>query len=674
MNEPVHTNSLINESSPYLLQHAHNPVNWVSWSPAVFERAKEENKLVLISIGYSACHWCHVMEHESFEDAVVAEVMNRNFICVKIDREEHPHVDSLYMTAVQLMQKQGGWPLNCFTLPDGRPVYGGTYFPKTAWIDILNSLAELYKNEPAKVLDYGQRITEVIRSNDVPQSDAKAPAFYSGMLSGQVDHWTAAFDHVNGGPNRAPKFPLPTNYRFLLHYGHLMRRPLILDHVHLTRRKMDEGGIYDQIGGGFARYSVDELWKVPHFEKMLYDNAQLVSLYCEAFRQSGDRLYKKVAEETLEFIANELTNPAGGFYAALDADSEGVEGKYYVWTAADLKKLLDDKEFSVVENHFNINKKGYWEHDNYILLRSGETNEAESLGLSESQFESTLSSAKKKLLDERAKRVKPALDDKILLSWNALAIKAYADAARTFGKPEYLEIAVNAMTFIEQQFTTPDGGVYHTHKNGVSRITGLLEDYALLIDAYLALYQGNFEESNLEKARKLTAFVIENFSDEEGIFFLFNHKDDDELIARKKEISDNVIPSGNSLMAENLFTLGNYYYHREWTERSAAMLQSVWPLASGYLPGYSNWASLALKLTEPFHEVAITGKDAADWAQMEAFTQYHPNALFAVSRGDSELPMLKGKYSGQQTQAHVCHNKFCEKPFTSFEELREGLK
>lgn len=672
---PKYTNALINESSPYLLQHAHNPVNWRAWDPAVFEEAKSQNKLVIISIGYSACHWCHVMEHESFEDPAVAEIMNREFICIKIDREEHPHIDSLYMTAVQLMNKQGGWPLNCFTLPDGRPVYGGTYFPKAAWSDVLKQLAELYKREPKKVIEYGEKITEVIKDHDLIQLQSHPETFYSGILTEHVNNWAKTFDHVNGGPTRAPKFPLPTNYQFLLYYGHIEKRPLILDHVHLTLRKMAMGGIYDQLGGGFARYSVDELWKVPHFEKMLYDNAQLVSLYCDAFRQSGDVLYKKTVTQSLEFIDRELSDGSGAFYSALDADSEGIEGKYYVWTEEELKQLLNPEEYWIIENVYNINKKGFWEHDYYILLCDRSEEEVrKSLDIPQEQFERSLQTARHKMLRERVKRIRPGLDDKILLSWNAMMVKAYADASITFRDKAYLDRAKKAIQFIEQNFYTDNGGLWHTHKNGKSRIMGLLEDYAFLIEAYISLYQSTFEEQWLERSKSVLEYCIAHFSDEEDLLFYFNHDEDEKLIARKKELSDNVIPAGNSVMACNLFILGNYYYQQEWLDRSRQMLQVTWEAAKTYLPGYSNWAKLVLWLTEPFHEVSITGPDAHNWATNGIPQQFHPNSLFAVSNSDSTLPMLAGKHKEGTTLAYVCHNKFCEKPFSSFEELNSAIK
>jgi uncharacterized protein YyaL (SSP411 family) len=367
-NQPF-TNALINETSPYLLQHAHNPVDWHAWGDDALQMAKNQNKLLLISIGYSACHWCHVMEHESFEDEAVAKVMNRLFVNIKVDREERPDIDQVYMTAVQLMTGRGGWPLNCIALPDGRPLYGGTYFPKAQWLKIIQDVAKLWDTDPEKALEYATELTRSVQQSDLIPALKKEATFNKGMLREIVEEWRPHMDNEEGGPNRSPKFPMPANYQFLLRQAHLSNDKKLMNHVHLTLRKMAWGGIYDQIGGGFARYSVDEIWKVPHFEKMLYDNAQLVSLYAEAFQASGNVLYKEVVEQTLAFIAREMTSAEGAFYSALDADSEGEEGKFYVWTEAELTELLGE-EFAWVKDYYNINAQGYWEHENFILLRN----------------------------------------------------------------------------------------------------------------------------------------------------------------------------------------------------------------------------------------------------------------------------------------------------------------
>ncbi len=669
MAEHLFTNQLINESSPYLLQHAHNPVNWVAWSEVAFEQAKQQNKLVILSIGYSACHWCHVMEHESFENEAVAQLMNQHFICIKIDREEHPHIDSLYMSAVQLMNKQGGWPLNCITLPDGRPIYGGTYFPKEAWLEILESLANIYRNDLPKVLEYADRITNYLQNTELIALKQVLPKFEKEQLNEAIEKWVLTFDNEFGGPQRAPKFPLPNNYSFLLHYANNFKEKKMLDHVALTLEKMAKGGIFDQLGGGFSRYSVDDRWKVPHFEKMLYDNAQLISLYAEAFARDHNPFHQAVVEHTLRFIAEELTNESGAFYAALDADSEGIEGKYYTWNKAELQQTLTKEEYKAVETHFHINANGHWEHDRYILLcEQNPEQSAEILNISLAEFEQTLKSASEKLLIARRKRVKPGLDNKIITSWNGLMIKALADTGRVFQKAEYLGKATKAMHFVEDKLTKAEGGLWHIHNNESSKIDGLLEDYAFIIEAYISLYQASFEEKWLHKALNLMLFTLENFSDEDGVFFYFNNNNGEQLISRKKEISDNVIPAANSVMATNLFVLGKYFYRDSWVQRAEQMLSSVLENMQGYLPGYSNWGRLWLWQTQSFHEVALTGPEAINWAK-NINHLYLPNVLLAASNNKSDLPMLNEKYSEKTTLAYVCHNKRCEQPCQSLAEL-----
>ncbi|MDP6908900.1 MAG: thioredoxin domain-containing protein, partial [Flavobacteriales bacterium] len=489
MEEHPHTNALINETSPYLLQHAHNPVNWHPWSDESLKKAKTEQKPILVSIGYSACHWCHVMEHESFEDSVVAAYMNENFICIKVDREERPDVDQVYMNAVQLMTGRGGWPLNCFALPDGRPLYGGTYYPKKEWMDVMAQVVNIWKNQREKALEYAANLTNGVKQSELIQRNTNEPKFSKSDLSSLVEKWSGLIDNKEGGPNRSPKFPLPNNYEFLLRYATLAQDKIMLDHVNLTLEKMAFGGIYDQVGGGFARYSTDELWKAPHFEKMLYDNGQLISLYSEAYQATGNILYKEVVEETLDFIQRELTSEQGAFYSALDADSEGEEGKFYVWKKDELQMLLGD-DFEWVKDYYNINAKGLWENGNYILLRKTTDEEfAKKQGWTTEDVKQKVNKLNAKLLRERSKRVRPGLDDKQLTSWNALMLKGYTDAYRVFGKTDYLRTAIKSANFILKTQRKKDGGLWHNHKAGRSTINGFLEDYSFTIEALVSLYQ-----------------------------------------------------------------------------------------------------------------------------------------------------------------------------------------
>jgi len=666
----MHTNALINESSPYLLQHAHNPVNWVAWSESSLKQAKAENKLILVSVGYSACHWCHVMEHESFEDEKVAEIMNKHFVCIKVDREERPDVDSLYKTAVQLMNGQGGWPLNCFTLPDGRPIYGGTYFRKEQWINILLNLSGLYEENPEKVMQYATELTNGLHQTELINSkEYERKNLSNEVLEKCIKNWEKRFDNTLGGPMKAPKFPLPNNYSFLLKHAYLNKDEKLLKHVELTLTKMAMGGIYDQLGGGFARYSVDVYWKIPHFEKMLYDNAQLVTLYCEAYRLTKNPLYKQVVEETLQFVEKEWLSKENGFYSALDADSEGEEGKYYVWQKEELQSLLG-KDYEIFGDYYGINDIGYWEHGNYVLMRNENLTEVLlKHQLREEEFHKLINKCKSILLKEREKRIKPGLDDKILTSWNALMCKAYAEAYLTFKNPNYKTIAVKNATFLKEKMLKKDFSVYRNYKNGNANINGFLDDYAFLIDAFIQIYVITLDENWLRTGKNVCDYVLNNFANKEsGLFFYTDSSN--KLILRTTETSDNVIPASNSQMAHNLFKLGKYFNISDYEAMATKMLNRFTEEITSYGSGYSNWASLYSDLLNNYHEVCIVGKDV-DEKVMELSNHYIPNAIFVVSPSGSELDILKQRFVEGKTLIYVCKNKACLLPVS---EVNEALK
>ena len=653
-------NDLIHASSPYLKQHAYNPVKWVEWTSSAFEQAAQEGKLVLVSIGYSACHWCHVMEHESFEDHDVAEVMNKHFICIKVDREERPDVDQVYMEAVQLMTQRGGWPLNCFTLADGRPIYGGTYFPKDQWLNVLNSLVYTYAKDRPKVLEYAEKLTEGVKRSSLIDTPAEHQDFHQDKLDEMVLRWSKKFDKHDGGSNYAPKFPMPNNYIFLLSYGYLTGREDILDYVYFTLDKMAMGGIYDQLRGGFARYSVDMLWKVPHFEKMLYDNAQLISLYAKAYQASKKPYFKEIVAQTIEWLEQEMHDPEGGYYAALDADSEGVEGKYYTWKIEELQELLG-KDFPIIEEYYQINRLGYWEEEEvYIPLRKEhDAAVAKKLGFSVEHLQEKISALKKTLLFHRNKRVRPGLDDKQLTSWNALLITGFVDAYLAFQDERYLKKAEQLANWVFMHQLREDQTLWHTRKNGVSSIDAFLEDYGLVIEAFLALYQANFEEKWLFAAKGLTDYCIVNFRHAHSGMFYFTSANS-ELIARKMEINDNVIPASNSVMANNLFKLGIYFYDMRYSEMATQMLSNVYDGMELYGSSYSNWGILALNYTLPFHEVAIADEHPSK--KRKAFAQHFlPNALFAGGM-KSDVPFLADKNA--DGMIYVCVERACKKPET----------
>lgn len=669
----LYTNHLIHESSPYLLQHAHNPVDWYPWNDSTLAKAKAEQKPLLISIGYSACHWCHVMEKECFENVKVAEIMNAHFICIKVDREERPDIDQVYMNAVQLMTGSGGWPLNCFALPDGRPIYGGTYFPKEKWKNVLLNIADLYKNQSEKVLDYATKLTEGVQQSELIPKKKEKVEFTAAQLDSIYTKWSKLMDFHEGGPDRAPKFPLPNNYQFLLRYAHFSKNDEALKQVKLTLDKMAFGGIYDHLGGGFARYSTDYLWKVPHFEKMLYDNAQLVSLYSEAFQATKNPLYKKVVEETLEFIERELTSSEGAFYSALDADSEGEEGRYYVWKKEELEKLLK-ANFALFSSYYNVNELGYWEHGNYILLRKKQDEEiAKEFKIEISELHHGLNTCKEILLKEREKRVRPGLDDKILCSWNALMVKGYSDAYRVFGEKKYLATAEKSAQFLQERMVQNDGSLWHNYKNGKTSINGFLEDYSFCIEAFISVYEATLNEHYLDEAEKLMNYALVHFYDEESGFFFFTSSKANPLIARKMETSDNVIPASNSSMAKSLFMLGHYFDRVDYLEKSDQMLRNVMHLMEQYGSGYSNWGMLLLQRVAPFYEIAICGEQAGEFrAQLEHY--FIPNKLIAGSKTLSKLPLLDMKYVKGKTLFYVCQNRTCNAPVSSITEVLKQIK
>ncbi len=663
-------NSLTKESSPYLLQHANNPVNWYAWNDETLALAKRENKLILVSIGYSACHWCHVMEHESFENEQVAAIMNENFINIKVDREERPDIDMVYMGAVQLMTGQGGWPLNCFALPDGRPIYGGTYFPKTQWINVLSNLADLFATNPDKAYEYAAHLTDGLEQLEIPKAGIDNE-FEIETLYKSVNKWKSGFDNEHGGPNRAPKFPLPNNYLFLLNYQYFQDDLTVKKHLDLTLTKMAWGGIYDQIGGGFARYSTDVLWKVPHFEKMLYDNAQLVSLYSQAYKHSKNELYKKVVYETIAFVERELMNPEFGFYSALDADSEGIEGKYYVWQKEELQYLLKDN-FEIFADYYCVNDIGYWEDENYVLMRNDEESViALKHNISVSELQEIIKNCNHILFKEREKRVKPGLDNKVLASWNALMCKGLTEAYLVFEEEKFKTLSLKNANYLVRNYYKDGGRLLRVINNNTS-ISGFLEDYAFVIDAFLSIYMITANEDWLLKAKELTDYTLKYFYDAKQNTYFFTDSSQEKLVVRKAEWSDNVIPASSSQMAINLHCLSIYFDENNYQEISENLLKSTIKEIESYGPGYSNWALLLLQKLKAKTEVVIVGKSVNE-KLLALYKQCPPNVIFALSDKKSDLPLLKNRYVDNQTLIYVCKNNSCLLPGESIEEALKQI-
>lgn len=667
----MHTNNLIHASSPYLLQHAHNPVNWHEWNDEAWQKARNENKPVLVSIGYSACHWCHVMERESFENEDTAAIMNEYFVCIKVDREERPDVDQVYMDAVQLITGRGGWPLNMFCLPDGRPLHGGTYFPNREWNQLLFQLHTFYKDKKPEAEEFATRLTEGVKGMDALGAQPATEKFNPADINTLIELWKPAWDWKEGGNERVPKFMMPNNWEMLLGYAQMAKNDEALKFVQLTLDKIGRGGINDQLGGGFARYSTDGVWLAPHFEKMLYDNAQLVSLYAHAYKATQNPYYREVIEKTLDFVQRELTNTEGGFYSALDADSEGEEGKFYVWTKEELVNLLGEDE-ALFSAYYNITAIGNWEHGNNILhTKQSREDFAIQNQLVLGEWETILGRCERILMEVRSQRIRPGLDDKSICCWNALMLKGYADAYMATGNETYLETALKNKAFIEKNFLRQNR-LFRIYKDGKSTINAFLEDYACLIDAYIQLYQCTFDNDLLTTAQTLVQTCMDEFYDATNQLFYFTSKLDPPLAARKTTTGDDVISSANSIMVHNLYKLAYYMDNSDYKTTANGMLAKVAQQVKKYPGWYSHWCFATMYQAYGIYQIVIIGPEANKL--YKKFTSYIPNALFSVSLTENNnLPLLENRYVPNETLIYVCHNETCQLPVKTVEEALEMM-
>jgi len=671
-------NHLANESSPYLLQHAKNPVDWYPWSDEALAKAKAENKLLVVSVGYSSCHWCHVMEHESFEDTTIARIMNDNFVSIKVDREERPDVDDVYMTACQMASGRGcGWPLNAFAMPDGRPVWAGTYFPKDEWEKILDHFTKLKNEDPEKLEEYATQLTEGIQNREKIVINTGKYEYKSEVLDEITDKFISNIDFKEGGRKGEPKFPMPNNYEFLLREAVLNDNQKALEAVTTTLDKMAMGGIYDQLGGGFSRYSVDGRWEVPHFEKMLYDNGQLMSLYSKAYQVTKSPLYKDVVEQSLAFIEREMSSPEGGFYSSLDADTEGEEGKFYVWTQEELHAAItDEQDRLVLDTYYEIKKRGNWEEEkNILFVKQSLQDLADKLKLSLEEVNTSLARSKATLMTERDKRVRPGLDDKVLTSWNALMLNGYIDAYRAFGNLAYLDRALKNANFLANTMMQKDYRLNRNYKSGKSVINAFLDDYALLIDAFTNMYQITFDEQWLNKAKGLTDYTLAHFKDEESGMMHYASDLDPDLIARKMELADNVIPSSNSSFARAIYKLGIFTYEDSYVQIAEQMMRNmVEEISATDIPNfYSNWCLLYSEMNLRPYEVAIVGDDY----QSKLSTlqkRYVPNALYLGGKDEGDLELLQDKLQEGETMIYVCQNRVCKLPVMEVEKAFDLMK
>ena len=656
-----YTNELIHESSPYLLQHAHNPVNWYPWGEEALRKARKEKKLIIVSIGYSSCHWCHVMEHESFEDSAVARLMNEHFISIKVDREERPDIDHIYMTAVHMMNQRGGWPLNCIALPDGRPFWGGTYFPKEQWISALTQVQDFYRENPEQTEQYAADLAAGITNNSLFQPSVDPGTTDDVDLQGAVERWSGQFDLEQGGMQGAPKFPMPVNLEFLLHYGFRNEDRGVMQFVETTLTKMARGGIYDQAGGGFARYSVDRIWKVPHFEKMLYDNAQLVGLYAKAYQVTGNEVFRQVVQQSIEFLEREMTGSEGLFYSALDADSEGEEGKYYIWTWEELEELLAG-DFDLFSEYYNINAAGLWENNSYILFRTSDPVVfAEERNLEPGAFLDRIATWNRALMKAREPRIRPGLDDKSLTSWNAMMISGLVAAYRALGDPHYLELATNCASAIREEMWDKDQVLYRNYRNGIRSIPGFHIDYALYIEACLDLFEASLDRSWLDLAADLTGVTLEKFFQKDPGMFNYNAAGSEVLITHHMETQDNVIPSSNSVMAHNLFRLGHLQVNFEYLELSSSMVRNMSAHIQQSPSAFAGWGRLLLKLQQPFFEIAVVGPGAKEVVK-QLSSDYLPHAVMAGTTTSSDLLLFRDRFQKDKTYIFVCRDNVCQLP------------
>ena len=672
-----YTNKLIDETSPYLLQHAHNPVDWYPWGDEAFEKARAEDKPVLVSIGYSACHWCHVMEHESFEDEATARVMNEHFVNIKVDMEERPDVDQIYMTFVQLTTGRGGWPMNVFITPDKLPFFGGTYFPPEqrygmpSWQQILMSIAEAWRERRDELMHSANEILGELRRVGI--TEFSSAALDTDQLDMAFQSFVRSFDKTNGGFGGAPKFPPSMSLEFLLRYWKRTGNTEALDMAVFTARKMAEGGIYDQIGGGFHRYAVDAIWLVPHFEKMLYDNAQLIEIYVHLYQITEDELFKNVAIETLEYVRREMLDPSGGFYSSQDADSEGVEGKFFVWTPEEIVEILGTDHAQIFNFYYDVSEEGNFEEKNILHVSYTHEAAARALKIDASELISILETGRNKIFAAREKRIKPFRDEKVLTAWNGLMLAAVAKAAAVFGDKDYLDIAKRNADFLLENLQR-DGRLLRTWKDGRAKLNAYLEDYSNLADGLIELYQASGNLRYLAEARRLAELMITEFWDEETGGFFFTSGDHEELIVRNKDFYDNATPSGNSAAADVLLRLAKFYGDEKYERFASATLR----LAAAQIRRHPQGFGRALAAIE-FHlarvkEVAVIG-DPGNELERTVSNIYLPNAVVSIAgEPTSELPLLEGRtrVDGKAT-AYVCEDFVCQRPVTTPDELRSAL-
>lgn len=676
-----HTNRLIDETSPYLVQHAHNPVDWYPWGPEALAASETSGKPILLSIGYSACHWCHVMERESFENEAIAQLMNDNFINIKVDREERPDLDQIYMNAVQMMTGSGGWPMTVFLTPKGLPFFGGTYFPPEdrynmpGFPRVLMGVSEFYRSRPDEVLETTGSMLGDLRRIGLPAPADENPSM--ALLDAAAAAIVRNFDTKNGGFGGAPKFPAPMNLEFLLRTYYRTGDEKLLSIVDFSCRKMADGGIYDQLGGGFHRYSTDARWLVPHFEKMLYDNAQLALLYLHVFQVTGDDYYRRVVEETLDYVVREMTDHSGGYYSTQDADSEGHEGKFFVWSLNEISDVLGEADAKVFADYYGVTEAGNFEGFNILNVVKSLEDVASPHHLDPVETAAILARSRTTLFELREKRIKPDRDEKVLTAWNGLMMSAFAEAGVVLGRADYLDVARRNAAFLLENMQR-DGLLLRTYKDGQSKLNGYQEDYAYLADGLITLYQASGEVRWLHEAKRLTDVMIAEFWDNAEGGFFFTGNSHEELIVRSKDYFDNATPSGNSVAADVLLRLAIFFdddgYRRKATSLFRVLAGSLRKYGSAFGRALS---ALDFSLSSPY-EVALLGSSGSsdkETLKRTVWSQYLPNKVMAdAETAEPDLPLLRGRapIDGKAT-AYVCRNYVCNQPVTDPAELASQL-
>ncbi len=684
MTDHKHTNNLINETSPYLLQHAHNPVDWYPWGAAALGKARAENKPILLSIGYSACHWCHVMEHESFENEDIARLMNENFVNIKVDREERPDLDQIYMNAVQMMTGHGGWPMTMFLTPDGVPFYGGTYFPPSdrynmpGFPRILVSVAEAYQSQPDQVASTASTMLGELRRVGLAENSRELLSVE--VLDSAFRRIAANYDRTNGGFGGAPKFPPAMNLEFFLHTYHRTGASEALEMVEHTARKMAAGGMYDQLGGGFHRYSVDEKWLAPHFEKMLYDNALLSQMYLHVYQVTKNPETRRIAEETLDYVVREMTDPRGGFYSSQDADSEGEEGKFFVWSRREVLDVIGEREGDLFCDYFDVTERGNFEGQNILHADSSIEDVAARHHISVDQLEESIKSGRQKLFELREQRVRPGRDEKVLTAWNGLMLASFAEAAAILDRSDYRRVAEANARFLIAHLQK-DGRLLRTYKDGEAKLNAYLEDYACLVHGLISLYEATGELDWIKSALSFADKMIEEFWDDNAGGFFFTGKSHEELIVRTKDFMDNATPSGNSIATLSLLRLGLLSGNEDYRRRATAVLHLMadqirrYPSAFGFALG-----AVDFYLSSPLEVVIVGSPDPRLADLLRAVWQtYLPNRVIALcprQHEDAEalIPLFIGRNTlASDPTAFVCRANTCQQPAVTPDVLLEQL-